>query len=113
MFHGTGRCLSQENTCYDPYTRVLFNPTAYNNEILFLTYIQDFLISAIISKKRVCSGGIGIASGRRKSFWIILSAQPALRGPQPDGCILFHWVQHNPYPVRPVHAEGQFHTVIS
>jgi len=34
-----------------------------------------------ISKKSVCSGRIGIASGRRKSVWSILSAQPALRWP--------------------------------
>jgi len=31
-----------------------------------------------ISKERVCSGRIGIAYGRRKSVWSILSPQPAL-----------------------------------
>jgi len=51
-----------------------------------------------ISKKRVCSRQIGIASGRRKSVWSILSAQSALRWPQHNGCILVRWVQYNPHP---------------
>jgi len=66
-----------------------------------------------ISKKSVCSRRIGIASGRRKSALSILSAQRTLRGPQHDGCILGRWVQYNPHPVRPVHPDGPFPTLIS
>jgi len=66
-----------------------------------------------ISKKIVCSRRIGIASGRRKSVWSILSTQPALRWPQHNDCILVRWVQYNPHPVRPVHQDGPFHTLIS
>jgi len=69
--------------------------------------------SKCISKKRVCSRLIGIASGCRKSAWSILSAQRTLRGPQQNGCILVRWVQYNPHPVRPVHPDGPFHTLIS
>ena len=66
-----------------------------------------------ISKKSVCSGRIGIASGHRKSVWSILSAQPALGWPQHNGCILVRWAQYNPHPVRPVHLDGPFHALIS
>jgi len=68
---------------------------------------------ASISKKSVYSRRIGIESGRRKSVWSILSAQPTLRWPQHDGCILVRWVQYNPHPVRPVHLDGPFHSLIS
>jgi len=70
-------------------------------------------LANLISKKSVCSGRIGIASGPRKSVWSILSAQPALRWPQHNGCILVHWAQYNPHPVRPVHLDGPFHALIS
>ena len=66
-----------------------------------------------ISKKRVCSGWIGIAYGRRKSVLSIQSAQPALRWHQHKGCILVRWVQYNLHPVRPVHLDGPFYTLIS
>jgi len=70
-------------------------------------------VPGYISKKSVCSRRIGIESGRRKSVWSILSAQSALRWPQHNGCILVRWVQYNPHPVRPVHLDGPFHTLIS
>jgi len=50
-----------------------------------------------ISKKRVCSGQIGIACRCRISAWSILSAQRTLRGPQQNGCILVRWMQDNPH----------------
>jgi len=65
-----------------------------------------------LSKKSICSRRIGIASGRRKSAWSILSARRTLRVPQQNGCILVRWVQYNPHPVRPVHPDGPFHTLI-
>jgi len=46
IFHGTRCRLGQEKTTYDPHIRVLFNPTAYSNEFLFLVHIEDFLIPA-------------------------------------------------------------------
>jgi len=66
-----------------------------------------------ISKKSVCCRRIGIASGRRKSVWSILSAQSAHRSSQHNGCILVRWVQYNPHPVHPVHLDGPFHSLIS
>ncbi|RPB04720.1 hypothetical protein L873DRAFT_1928813 [Choiromyces venosus 120613-1] len=50
IFHGTGAQLGHEKTQYDPQTKVLFNPTAYNNELLFLSYIDEFLIPAFEGK---------------------------------------------------------------
>ena len=38
-----------------------------------------------------------IVSGRRKSVRTIMWAQPALRGPQQNGCILVRWMQYNPH----------------
>ena len=51
-------------------------------EALFVDWASRFPTPGYyISKKGVCSGRIGIASGGRKSVWSILSAQPALRSP--------------------------------
>ena len=66
-----------------------------------------------ISKKGVWSKRIGIASGPRKSVWSILAAKPTIRWPQHNGCILVRWMQYKPDPVRPVHLDGPFHTLIS
>jgi hypothetical protein len=45
IFHGKGTVASRER--YDPRIKIYFNKTAYNNEKLFLDWIQQVYIPYI------------------------------------------------------------------
>lgn len=47
IFHGTGQQLGREHESYHPGVLVEFNETAYMNDILFLKYIELYLIPAL------------------------------------------------------------------
>lgn len=50
IFHGQGKNLGKEATKYHPGVLVEFNPTAYMTELLFIKYIEMYLIPALNGK---------------------------------------------------------------